>query len=68
MTKTLKVMLMPNNKQITKLFKCAGTARFTYNWTLWYQQTNYYFGYSFVNDIVLDTTISATKYINNTNR
>ena len=24
--------------------------------------------YSFVNDIVLDTTISATKYINNTNR
>lgn len=64
MTKTLKVMLMPNNKQITKLFKCAGTARFAYNWTLWYQQTNYYFGYSFVNDIELRRILTVLKQNN----
>ena len=53
MIKTIKVMLCPNNKQRTKLFECAGTARYAYNWTLWYQKTNYDFGYSFVNDIEL---------------
>ena len=34
MIKTYKVMLLPNNKQNTKLFQSAGTARFAYNWTL----------------------------------
>ena len=27
-------MLIPNNKQKTKLFQYANTARFIYNWTL----------------------------------
>ncbi len=34
MIKSIKVMLEPNNKQETKLFQCAGTARFAYNWAL----------------------------------
>lgn len=34
MLKTIKVMLLPNNRQESKLFKCAGTARFVYNWAV----------------------------------
>lgn len=57
-------MLRPNNKQKTKLFACAGTARFIYNWTLWYQQTNYDFGYSFVSDVELRRTLTILKQTN----
>lgn len=64
MIKTIKVMLRPNNKQKTKLFACAGTARFIYNWTLWYQQTNYDFGYSFVSDVELRRTLTILKQTN----
>ena len=38
MIKTIKVMLFPNNRQKTKLFECAGTARFAYNWALAYEK------------------------------
>lgn len=31
MIKSIKVMLVPNNKQKTKLFQYANTARFAYN-------------------------------------
>lgn len=41
MIKSVKVMLLPNNKQRTKLFQSAGVARWTYNWTLARQQENY---------------------------
>ena len=34
-------MLLPNNKQKTKLFQYANTARFAYNWALGRQQENY---------------------------
>lgn len=34
MIKTLKVMLIPNNNQKSRLFQSAGTARFAYNWAL----------------------------------
>lgn len=34
MMKSFKVMLMPNNRQRTRLFQFAGTARFAYNWAL----------------------------------
>lgn len=34
-------MLIPNNKQKTKLFKYADTARFAYNWALSREQENY---------------------------
>ena len=47
MIKSIKVMLKPNNKQETKLFQCAGTARFAYNWALDREQENYKNGGTF---------------------
>lgn len=41
MIKTVRVMLLPNNKQRTKLFQYAGASRWAYNWTLGRQQENY---------------------------
>ena len=41
MIKTIRVMLIPNNKQKTKLFQYANTARFAYNWTLGREKENY---------------------------
>ena len=41
MIKTLKIMLIPNNKQKSKLFQSAGVARFAYNWALGREQENY---------------------------
>ena len=34
MIKSYKVMLKPNEKQLTRLFQFAGTARFAYNWAI----------------------------------
>ena len=53
MIKTIKVMLYPNQKQKTKLFECAGTARFIYNWVLDYEQINYDCDNGFINDHAL---------------
>ena len=50
MIKTIKVMLIPNNKQITKLFQYAGTARFAFNWALAREQENYENGGKFISD------------------
>ena len=41
-------MLLPNNKQQTKLFQYANTARFTYNWTIAREQENYKSGGKFI--------------------
>lgn len=41
MIKTIRVMLIPNNKQKTKLFRYANTARFAYNWALGREKENY---------------------------
>lgn len=38
MIKTLKIMLIPNNKQKSKLFQSAGLAGFVYNWVLGREQ------------------------------
>ena len=48
--KSIKVMLIPNNKQKTKLFQCFGVSRFAYNWTLNKQQENYKNGGKFISD------------------
>lgn len=50
MVKTIRVMLIPNNKQKTKLFKYANTARFAYNWALGREQYNYKNGGKFISD------------------
>ena len=41
MIKTIQVMLIPNNRQKTKLFQYANTARYTYNWALGREKENY---------------------------
>ena len=61
MIKTFKVMLCPNNKQKTKLFECAGTARFAYNWALGYQQMNYDIGNDFMSDYDLRKILTYLK-------
>ena len=43
-------MLLPNNKQRTKLFQYANTARFAYNWALAREQENYKNGGKFISD------------------
>ena len=41
MVKAIKVMLIPNNVQKTKMFQYAGAARFAYNWALAREKENY---------------------------
>ncbi len=48
MIKTIRVMLLPNNKQKTKLFQYANTARFAYNWALGREKENYENGGKFI--------------------
>lgn len=43
-------MLIPNNKQETKLFQYAGTARFAFNWALAREKENYKNGGRFISD------------------
>ena len=50
MIKTIKIMLLPNNKQQTKLFQYANTARFAYNWALAREQENYKNNKKFISD------------------
>ncbi len=54
-------MLCPNNKQKTKLFACAGTARFAYNWALNYEQKNYEAGNKFISDCDLRRIFTVLK-------
>ncbi len=61
MIKTIKVMLRPNNKQKTKLFACAGLARFAYNWALDYEKKNYESGGTFISDCDLRRIFTVMK-------
>lgn len=61
MIKSIKVMLLPNNKQRTRLFQSAGTARWAYNWTLARQQDNYKNGGKFISDGELRKELTQLK-------
>ena len=61
MIKTLKIMLIPNNKQKSKLFQSAGVARFAYNWALGREQENYKNGGSFLSDYDLRKEFTKLK-------
>lgn len=61
MITSMKVRLEPNNKQSTKLFQSAGTARFIYNWTLGKQQENYKNGGKFISDNDLRKELTILK-------
>ena len=50
MRKTFKVQLKPNNKQASKLFLTAAAARYTYNWALEQENSNYAVGKSFIKE------------------
>ena len=53
MVKAIKVMLIPNNVQQTKLFQYAGVSRFAYNWALAREKENYEKGGRFIPDTEL---------------
>ena len=61
MIKTLKIMLIPNNKQKSKLFQSAGVARFAYNWALGREQENYKNGGNFLSDYDLRKEFTKLK-------
>ncbi|MED0738877.1 transposase [Aneurinibacillus thermoaerophilus] len=61
MIKGIKVMLLPNNKQKTKLFQCAGVARWAYNWTLGRQKESYEQGDKFISDGDLRKELTQLK-------
>lgn len=61
MIKTYKVMLLPNNKQRTKLFECAGVARWAYNFALAAQQENHKNGGKFLSDGELRKRLTELK-------
>lgn len=61
MIKTLKIMLIPNNKQKSKLFQSAGVARFAYNWALGREQENYKNGGKFISDFELRKEFTKLK-------
>lgn len=50
MIKAIKVMLVPNNVQRTKMFQYAGAARFAYNWALAKENENHNNGGKFISD------------------
>lgn len=57
--KSFKVMLVPNNRQRTRLFQFAGAARFAYNWALNKEITAYETGEKFIsgNDLRKQFTV-----------
>lgn len=50
MIKSIRVQLLPNNKQNTKLFQFAGAARYAYNWALSKQMDNFREGHKIQTD------------------
>lgn len=61
MIKTIRVMLLPNNKQKTKLFQYANTARFAYNWALGREKENYKNDGKFISDCDLRKEFTQMK-------
>ena len=61
MIKTYKIMLLPNNRQKTKLFQYGDAARYAYNWALERQMENFKDGGSFLSDSVLRKEFTQFK-------
>lgn len=60
-TKTIKVMLLPNNKQRTRMFQYADAARFVYNWTLAREQESYKNSEKFISNYELRKELTQLK-------
>lgn len=50
MIKAIKIMLIPNNVQQTKMFQYAGASRFAFNWALAKEKENYENSGKFISD------------------
>ena len=61
MIETIKVMLLPNNKQHSKLFQSAGVSRFAYNWALGIEIENYKNGGKFISNYDLRHEFTLLK-------
>lgn len=61
MIKSMKVMLLPNNVQKTRLFQHAGAARFLYNWALAKEEENYKAGGKFISFYDLSKELTKIK-------
>ena len=61
MIKTMRVMLIPNNYQNTRLFQFAGSARFAYNRALEQESRNYEAGGKFINEYELRRRFTEFK-------
>ena len=61
MIKTIRVMLISDNKQKTKLFQYANAARFAYNWALGREKENYVKGGKFISDANLRKKFTKLK-------
>ncbi len=61
MIKSIKVMLLPNNVQRTRLFQHAGAARFLYNWALAKEEENYEAGGKFISYYELAKELTELK-------
>ena len=61
MIESIKVRLLPNNKQLTKLFQYAGCARFAYNWAIAREQENHKLGNRFLSDSELRKEFTQLK-------
>ena len=62
MVKAIKVMLIPNNVQKTKMFQYAGASRFTYNWALAREIENYEKGGKFLSDAELRKEFTKLRH------
>ena len=61
MIKTIRVMLIPNDKQRTRLFQFAGSARYAYNWALSEERRNYTEAGKFLSDYELRRRFTVFK-------
>ena len=61
MLKTIRVMLIPNDKQRTRLFQFAGSARYAYNWALSEEKRNYEEAGKFLSDYELRRRFTEYK-------
>ena len=62
MVKAIKVMLVPNNVQNTKMFQYAGAARFAYNWALAKEKENHEKGGKFIADSELRKEFTRLRH------
>ena len=62
MIKAIKVMLLPNHVQTTKLFQYAGAARFAYNWALAREKENYEHGCTFLSALELRKEFTKLRH------